>query len=81
MLMMVSGFQSGGEAIECNLYNVYNVGRLGGKVLVQYMVCRKSSYQNRANQREAENWGVPLLLGKSRHKHIVLYDKKASHRK
>ncbi len=60
---------------ECKLYDVYNVRKLKNKILIQYMVCRKRSYQNKGHQKEAEKWGVPLLLSKSRHKYIVLYKK------
>lgn len=59
---------------ECRLYNVYNIRKLENKILIQYMVCRKSSYQNKEHQKEADNWGVPLL-SESKHKYIVLYKK------
>lgn len=62
---------------ESDLYNVYNICKLNGKILIQYMVCRKSSYQNEEHQKEAENWGVPLLLERSRHGYIVLYEREA----
>ena len=57
---------------KCDLYKVYNICKLERRFLVQYMICRKSSYQKKENQKEAENWGVPLLLEKSRHKYITL---------
>jgi predicted nucleotidyltransferase len=60
---------------EGRMYNVYNTGKLDG-FLVQYMVCRRSVYEDPDCQREAEDWGVPLLLRKSRHRYIVLYEKR-----
>lgn len=59
------------------LYNMYNIRRLHNRFLVQYMVCRKASYKNKKHQIEAEKWGVPLLLSKSKHKHTILHEKKS----
>jgi hypothetical protein len=61
----------------CELYDVFYRIKLYNKIWIQYMVCRKSSYQNKENQKEAEKWGVPLLLTKSKHKYIILYEKKS----
>lgn len=58
------------------MYQVYNRTKLGGKILIQYAVCRKNSYQNKKHQTEAEEWGIPLLLGKSKHKFKVIYENK-----
>ena len=59
--------------LKSHLYNVYDIRKLDNKVLIQYIVCKKRSYQNKKHQKEAEKWGVPLLLKKSKHKFIVLY--------
>lgn len=59
----------------CKMYDVFNITRLDDEILLQYMVSRRSSYQNREHQQESEKWGVPLLLEKSRHKNIILYEK------
>ncbi len=61
----------------CELYDVFNIAKLGKKFLIQYMVCKKKSYQNKKHQKEAEKWGIPLLLTKGRNKYIVLYEKKS----
>lgn len=63
------------EHFKCKMYTVYNILKLDGKHLIQYLVARKSAYTNPKFQKEAEKWGVPLLLEKSRHKHMVLYDR------
>ncbi len=57
----------------CKLYDVFDIDKFDKKISVQYIVCRKSSYQNKKNQKEAEKWGVPLLLRKSNHRYTVLY--------
>lgn len=64
-----------GEHFHCDMYDVYNARMMDGKILVQYMVCRKSSYQNKEYQKESEKWGVPLSLEKSKHRYIVIYEK------
>jgi len=61
--------------ISCKLYKVFNITKLDRKILIQYMVCRKKSYTNKKHQKEAEKWGAPLLLAKSKHKYVVIYDK------
>jgi predicted nucleotidyltransferase len=58
----------------CGLYDVYNVHELDGKIPIQYLVCTKKSYEKEENQEEAEKWGVPLLLNKSKHNYIILYE-------
>jgi predicted nucleotidyltransferase len=61
--------------VMADLYQIYNVAKLDKKFLIQYVVCRKSSYQNKKNQKEAEKWGTPIALKKSKHKFIVLYER------
>ncbi len=58
------------------IFQVYNRIKLDKKILIQYLVCKRSNYQNKKYQKIAENWGVPFLLKKSKHKYIVLYEKK-----
>ena len=54
------------------IYNVYNIGKLDG-FLIQYTVCTRSSYENEENQKEAEEWGIPISYKKSKNKYIVFY--------
>jgi len=61
--------------LHCDMYDVYNAHWMDGEILVQYMVCRESQYQNEEYQKESEKWGVPLSLGESRHENIILYKK------
>ncbi len=44
-----------------DLYDIYDAGDFEN-ILVQIMVCKKSSYTNKEHQQRAEPWGVPLLL-------------------
>jgi len=59
----------------CELYDVFYRIKLDKRILIQYMVSRKNVYQNKKHQKEAEKWGVPLLLTKSKHKYIILHKK------
>jgi|SRR3989338_5080090 len=59
----------------CQSYDVFNIIKMDKKIPIQYMVCRKSKYGKKKHQKSAEIWGVPLLLNKSKHKYIVLYEK------
>ena len=57
------------------LYSVYNRIKLEHRILIQYMICKKKSYSNKNNQKEAEKWGAPLALEKSKNKHFIIYEK------
>lgn len=57
------------------MYDVYNNGILDRKFIVQYMICRRDCYEDEEKRKEAERWGVPLMLDRSRHKHIVLHER------
>ena len=58
------------------IYQVYNRTKLDNEILIQYIVCKKEFYQNKKYQNIAEKWGVPLLLDKSKHKYVIIYEKK-----
>ena len=58
-----------------NLYKVYNRIRLERKITIQYLVSKEKIYKNLKNKKEAEIHGVPLLLNKSKHPHIIIYEK------
>ena len=76
LLLVENTFQVPGNwriQYEGELYNIYNAGLLDG-FLIQYMVCKRSVYENPDSQIDAEDLGVPLLK-KTKHKHIVLYKK------
>lgn len=78
LLMVEDGFLVPGEwegHFHCDMYDVYNAHMMDGELLIQYMVCRKSSYQNKDYQKESEKWGVPLSLDESEHKNIIIYEK------
>ncbi|MBD3156004.1 MAG: hypothetical protein GF368_05115 [Candidatus Aenigmarchaeota archaeon] len=64
-----------GEHFHCDIYDVYNSHMMDEEILVQYIVCRKNSYQNKEHQKESEKWGVPLSLEKSKHKNIIIHEK------
>ena len=77
LLMVEENFEvpnQWGEHFHCEMYDVYNAHMMD-EILVQYMVCRKSQYQNEKYQEESEKWGVPLSLDESKHKNMVIYEK------
>jgi len=57
-------------------FTVYTHGRMDRMYLVQYMVWKRKKYENKKNQVDAEKWGIPLMLKKSKNKYRLIYEKR-----